>query len=142
MKDFIQHWGLVITFLGLLGIEISPIKVNPLKWLGKVTGKLINGELEKKIDILSEKVNKIEKDGDFGKLLDIKTSLTAFHTMLCATGLDEEQYRRCFELEERYNFYKNKYPGEVNGHMDAIFESIHFHYKKNDIVQVGLKPKK
>ena len=139
MKEIIQNWGLIITFLGLIGIEISPIKVNPLKWLGRVIGKLLNGELEDKIDILSEKVNKLEKSEDFKNLLDVKTSLTTFHVMLGTTGLNEDQYRRCFELEEKYNFYKNKYPGEVNGHMDALLESIHTHYQNDDIVKNSLQ---
>lgn len=139
MKDIIQHWGLVITFLGLLGIEISPIKVNPLKWLGKVVGNLLNGDLVNKIDDLTDKVNKIEKDADFKNILDIKNNLSNYHVMLQTMGLDENQFRRCFELEEKYNFYKNKYPGEVNGHMDALLESIHTHYKNDDILKSSLQ---
>ena len=139
MKDIIQHWGLVITFLGLLGIEISPIKVNPLKWLGKVVGNLLNGDLVAKIDDLANKVNKMEKDADFKNILDIKNNLSNYHVMLQTIGLDENQIRRCFELEEKYNFYKNKYPGEVNGHMDALLESIHTHYKNDDILKSSLQ---
>lgn len=139
MKDIIQHWGLVITFLGLLGIEISPIKVNPLKWLGKVVGNLLNGDLVVKIDDLTNKVNKMEKDADFKNILDIKNNLSNYHVMLQTMGLDENQFRRCFELEEKYNFYKNKYPGEVNGHMDALLESIHTHYKNDDILKSSLQ---
>lgn len=139
MKDIIQHWGLVITFLGLLGIEISPIKVNPLKWLGKVVGNLLNGDLVAKIDDLANKVNKMEKDADFKNILDIKNNLSNYHVMLQTMGLDENQFRRCFELEEKYNFYKNKYPGEVNGHMDALLESIHTHYKNDDILKSSLQ---
>lgn len=139
MKDIIQDWGLVITFLGLLGIEISPIKVNPLKWLGKVVGNLLNGDLVAKIDDLANKVNKMEKDADFKNILDIKNNLSNYHVMLQTMGLDENQFRRCFELEEKYNFYKNKYPGEVNGHMDALLESIHTHYKNDDILKSSLQ---
>ena len=139
MKDIIQHWGLVITFLGLLGIEISPIKVNPLKWLGKVVGNFLNGDLVAKIDDLTNKVNKMEKDADFKNILDIKNNLSNYHVMLQTMGLDENQFRRCFELEEKYNFYKNKYPGEVNGHMEALLESIHTHYKNDDILKSSLQ---
>lgn len=139
MKDIIQNWGLLITFLGLLGIEISPIKVNPLKWLGKAVGNLLNGDLVDKIDDLTNKVNKMEKDADFKNILDIKNNLSNYHVMLETMGLDENQFRRCFELEEKYNFYKNKYPGEVNGHMDALLESIHTHYKNDDILKSSLQ---
>ncbi len=142
MKDFIQHWGLVITFLGLLGIEISPIKINPLKWLGKTVGNLINGELANKIDELSEKVNTLEKNNDFKDLRDIKNNLSNYHVILATSGLDENQYRRCFELEEKYIYYKNKYPGEVNGHMDALLEAIHENYKRGNVIKVDLDLKK
>ena len=128
MKEFIQQWGLIITFLGLLGIEISPIKVNPLRWLFKALGKALNCEL-------------IEKDGDFKDLLNIKNNLSNYHVMLSTTGLDENQYRRCFELEEKYKEYKEKYPGEVNGHMDALLEAIHHNYKKGNILKVDLQNK-
>lgn len=141
MKEFIQNWGLLITFLGLLGIEISPIKVNPLRWLFKALGKALNCELIDKVDNLTEKVNKIEKDGDFKDLLNIKNNLSNYHVMLSTTGLDENQYRRCFELEEKYKEYKDKYPGEVNGHMDALLEAIHHNYKKGNILKVDLQNK-
>ena len=141
MEEFIKEWGALITFLGLLGIEISPIKVNPLKWLFRAIGKLLNGELIHKIDILSDKVNKLERHNDFKDLLDIKNNLSNYHVMLATTGLDENQYRRCFELEEKYHYYKNKYPGEVNGHMEAVLEAIHESYKKGNILKVSLQEK-
>lgn len=140
MQEFIQQWGALLAFLGLLGIEISPIKINPLRWLFRAIGGLLNGELIHKIDTLSEKVNKLERHNDFKDLLDIKNTLSNYHVMLATTGLDENQYRRCFELEEKYNYYKNKYPGEVNGHMDALLGAIHDSYKKGKILD--LNPKK
>ena len=136
MEEFIKQWGILITFLGLLGIEISPIKVNPLRWLFRAIGNLLNGELIHKIDTLSEKVNKLERHNDFKDLLDIKNNLSNYHVMLATTGLDENQYRRCFELEEKYNYYKDKYPGEVNGHMDALLEAIHESYRKGKILDL------
>ena len=136
MEEFIKQWGVLITFLGLLGIEISPIKINPLKWLFRAIGSLLNGELINKIDTLSEKVNKLERHNDFKDLLDIKNNLSNYHVMLATAGLDENQYRRCFELEEQYNYYKNKYPGEVNGHMDALLEAIHENYRKGKILDL------
>ena len=142
MKEFIQQWGAIITFLGLLGIEISPIKINPLKWLGKVIGNLLNSDLTDKVDAITIKVNKLERNNDFKDLLDIKNNLSNYHVMLATTGLDENQYRRCFELEQKYCEYKKKYPGEVNGHMDALLEAIHDNYRKGNILQVNLQKMK
>lgn len=139
MEEFINNWGILVTFLGLIGIEISPIKINPIKWLGKIVGKLINGELEEKIDVIQQKVYRMERHNDFKDLRDIKNNLSNYHSMLNKVGLDENQYRRCFELEERYNYYRNKYPGEVNGHMDALLEHIHVCYNQGKILNLQTK---
>ena len=40
MNEFINQWGIWISILALFGIEISPIKINPIKWvLGLFTKK-------------------------------------------------------------------------------------------------------
>lgn len=149
MNDFIHHWGLVIAFFGLLGIEISPIKINPLRFLLKSLGKLLTSSIEDRLDNidlkvtdLSHKVSVMEKNSDFKDLLNIKNNLSNYHNMLATVGLDENQFRRCFELEEKYIYYKTKYEGEVNGHMDAILDSIHYNYKKGNILKVDAKRKK
>lgn len=139
MKEFIHQWGTLITFLGLLGIEISPIKVNPLKWLFRALGKALNGDLSEKIENLTVKVNKIEKDNDFKDIQKIKNDISNYHMLMLNTGLDENQYRRCFELEGKYKEYKEKYSGEVNGHMDAMFETIHTNYNKGKIINLQNK---
>lgn len=148
MEEFIQDWGVFIAFLGLLGIEISPIKISPLKligkllkWLMRLIGRLLHSDLIDRIDLLTTKVNKLERDADFKDLVDIKSSLSNYHVLLATTGLDENQYRRCFEMEQRYRKYKEKYPGEVNGHMDALLDTIHHNYKKGNILKVDLQNK-
>lgn len=139
MKDFIQHWGTIIAFLSLVGIEISPIKINPLGWLFNALGKAFNRDLIQKVDGLSDKVNKIEKNNDFKEISDIKNNLSNYHILLATVGLDENQYRRCFELEKKYNDFKEKYPGEVNGHMEALIEAIHENYVKGNIIKIDIE---
>lgn len=137
--EFLKSWGLLISFLGMIGIEIVPVKVNPISWILKRIGNIANKDLCDRIDKIDEKVTKLERDSDFKDILDIKQNLSNYKVLLADTGLDENQYRRCFELEMKYNEYKNKYPGEVNGHMDAIMEFIHEHYKAGFVLQVDAK---
>lgn len=141
MKEILQQWGTIIAVLGLIGIEISPIKINPLGWLFRALGKAFNRDLIEKVDIISAKVNKIEKDNDFKEISDIKNNLSNYHVLLGTVGLDENQYRRCFELEQKYKEFKDKYKGEVNGHMDTMIEAIHENYKKGNIRRIDLQNK-
>lgn len=40
MNNFIEQWGVWISILALFGIEIAPIKINPIKWfMGLFTKK-------------------------------------------------------------------------------------------------------
>lgn len=139
MMNFLEQWGALVTFLGLLGIEIMPIKIKPLSWLLQKVGKLLNNELIEKVDLLNVKVIQLERANDFKEILDIKQNLSNYKVLLLQNGLDENQYRRCFELETKYNFYKEKYPGEVNGHMDALMEVIHENYKNENILHMNKK---
>lgn len=142
LLEFAKQWGILISFLGLIGIEIAPIKIKPISWILKRIGALLNKELFEKIDVLDTKVTKLERDNDFKDILDIKQNLSNYKVLLIQNGLDENQYRRCFELESKYNFYKEKYPGEVNGHMDAIMEVIHENYKNENILHMNNENKK
>lgn len=135
MKEFLNQWALIIGALGLIGIEISPIKINPIKWILKTIGNLLNSELKQEINTISKKVDKIEESQDFADVFNIKQRITNYHALLLGqNGLDENQYRRCFELETKYRFYKKKYPGRVNGHMDAMFAALHKNYENGNII--------
>lgn len=134
IMKFINEWGALIGILGLVGIEITPIKINPIRWILKQFGKLLNQDIKKEVNKLSDKVDKIETNQDFVDISNIKQRITNYHALLLNSGLDDNQYRRCFELEAKYRMYQNKYPGKVNGHLDAMLESIHSNYLKGNII--------
>ena len=146
MIAFIKEYAALIATLGLIGIEISPIKINPIKWCLRHIGNLLNQDIKKdvnnltnEVNTLSSKVDKLEEKDDFKAVSDIKKDVTNFHALLVGYGLDENQYRRCFELEEDYKKYKKKYPGKINGHLDAIFEAVHTNYSKGNILTMEVK---
>lgn len=134
VTHFLKDWATLIAVLGLLGIEIAPIKVNPISWVLRKIGNLLNKDIKDEVSKLANKVDKIEESQDFADIFNIKQRVTNYHALLVNSGLDENQYRRCFELESKYRAYKEKYPGRVNGHMDAMFESIHANYLKGNII--------
>ena len=133
IMHFLKDWASLIAVLGLLGIEIAPIKINPISWLFRKVGNLLNRDIKDEVTKLSHKVDKIEEGQDFTDIFNIKQRVTTYHALLLSSGLDENQYRRCFELETQYRVYQKKYPGKVNGHLDAMFEAIHTNYLDGNI---------
>lgn len=143
MEKILEHWKEIVSLLAILGIgiEVVPVKVYPIKFIGKLIGKWLNSDtnikldkLGDKVDKLENKVDKLEVSGDFKEIKKIKNDLSNYHAILLKRGLDEHQYRRCFELEDDYKKYKKKYPGKVNGHMETVFESIRSNYEKGNIL--------
>ena len=134
ITHFLKDWATLIAVLGLLGIEIAPIKINPIRWTLRKIGNLLNHDIREEVDKIATKVDKLEENQDFVEVFNIKQRITNYHALLINSGLDENQYRRCFELESKYKFFKEKYPGRVNGHMDAMLESIHNNYLKGNII--------
>lgn len=134
ITHFLKDWATLIAVLGLLGIEIAPIKVNPISWVFRKIGKLLNKDIKEEVDKLAAKVDKMEESQDFADVFNIKQRITNYHALLLNSGLDENQYRRCFELEDKYRVYQEKYPGRVNGHMDAMFEALHINYLNGNII--------
>lgn len=136
VMKFINEWGVIVGVLGLIGIEIAPIKINPIKWVLRHIGKMLNQDIKKEVSKLSNKVDKLEENQDFSDIFNIKQRVTNYHALLLNSGLDNNQYRRCFELETKYRAYQNKYPGRVNGHLDAMFEVIHANYLKGNVILI------
>lgn len=54
--------GILLVLMTL--VEIAPIKLNPWKWLGKVIGRLINGEVLDEVKGLKADVKKNKADDD------------------------------------------------------------------------------
>lgn len=51
-------------FVLLTLIQVTPIKINPWSWLGKVIGRAINGEVLEKVETLTNDVAKNKADDD------------------------------------------------------------------------------
>lgn len=134
IMSWLKEWGTIVGILGIVGIEISPIKINPIRWCFKQIGSLLNQDIKKEVHALATKVDKLEENQDFADIFNIKQRITNYHALLINSGLDNNQYRRCFELEDKYRVYQEKYPGRVNGHMDAMFEALHTNYLNGNII--------
>lgn len=90
----------VLGVLALVGIEISPIKINPIKYLGNILGSWLG------IKDIDEKVNNLKDEVDANELDRIKYEILQFSGSL-RNGLKrtEVDYRH---IEAIFTKYKNK----------------------------------
>lgn len=54
--------GIAIALMTI--VQISPLKINPWSWLGKIIGRAINGEVIEKVETLSRDVKNNKEDDD------------------------------------------------------------------------------
>ena len=90
----------VLGVLALVGIEISPIKINPIKYLGNILGSWLG------IKAIDYKVNSLKDEVDANELDRIKYEILQFSGSL-RNGLKrtEVDYRH---IEAIFTKYKNK----------------------------------
>lgn len=90
----------VLGVLALVGIEIAPIKINPIKYLGNILGSWLG------IKAIDDKVNSLKEEVDANELDRIKYEILQFSGSL-RNGLKrtEVDYRH---IEAIFTKYKNK----------------------------------
>ena len=88
-------------------IEISPIKINPLGWVGeRINGKLIN-----KIDTLEEDVTKIKDDAAKRYAVDCRTRILIFGDEVRRGVLhSKEHFDQVLEDIDNYEKYCDEHP--------------------------------
>ena len=98
IQKIIEQYGVLLGVLAMIGIEISPIKINPFTWLGKICGKLLGIEsLAKQISKVDEKVDINERDRIRYEILQFSGSLRNGLTRT------ENDYTHIEELYQKYH---------------------------------------
>ena len=96
-NEILEQYGALIGFLALIGIELSPIKLNPFSLLGKICGKLLG------INALETKIDNIQKEVDINERDRIRYEILQFSGSL-RNGLQrtETDYEHIEEIYEKY----------------------------------------
>lgn len=117
MNEILENLKIFIQILGILGvvIEITPIKISPLKWIGCRLNKSTNDrldELEKRLDKLEDKSLKQDLKETRSIILDFANSIrnNRRHTV--------EEYDHIIEMIDEYHEKCRKYKIE-NGVIDV-----------------------
>jgi hypothetical protein len=102
MQELIQEWlhyhSVLVSILLLIGIEISPVKWNPITWFGKLWGKLLGiDDLKEQIKEIDKKVDENERDRIRYEILQFAGSL---RNGLTRTSTD---YQHIEELYSKYH---------------------------------------
>lgn len=96
----LEKYTWVLGVLALIGVEIAPIKLSPIKWFGKCLSKWLG------ISQLNDKINKLEQEVDANEIDRIKYEILQFSGSL-RNGLkrSETDY---LHIETIFTKYKNK----------------------------------
>lgn len=121
---------LVLTILALFGIAIdfTPIiKFNPIRYLLRQFGKLLNAELYERIDKLEDKVEGNIYTQDQKRINQIRLAIWDFSSTLSSRQRDMEEYEEIFDMYDEYESLLKKYKGK-NGRTTRAMENIRWHY--------------
>ena len=100
LELLLDKYSWVLGILAIIGIEISPIKFNPIKAAGKMLGTWLG------IKVLDDKINKLKEEVDTNELDRIKYEILQFSGSL-RNGLkrSETDY---LHIETIFTKYKTK----------------------------------
>lgn len=99
-KILLEQYTWLIGVLALVGIELSPIKINPIKFIGSTLGNWLG------IKEIQEKVCKLEKEVDTNELDRIKYEILQFSGSL-RNGLKRSEVDY-IHIEAIFAKYRNK----------------------------------
>ena len=126
-----------IFIFGSFFIQISPIKINPLSWLGKVLVSEACGKMDTLIEdvkALDKEIKENEKDRIRWEILDFANS--------CHSGVKhtKDEFKHIIELNDKYNILLTKTKDE-NGVFKAEYTYIKKLYDKlnetNAFITIG-----
>lgn len=100
LEIFLEKYAWAIGVLALIGIELTPIKLNPIRYVGKLISSWIG------IKAIDDKVNHLKEEVDANELDRIKYEILQFSGSL-RNGLKrtEVDYRH---IEAIFTKYKSK----------------------------------
>lgn len=100
IEIILEKYTWMLGMLALIGVELSPIKINPIKYIGKLLGVWIG------VKDIDDKVNSLKKEVDTNEIDRIKYEILQFSGSL-RNGLKRSEVDY-MHIESIYTKYKNK----------------------------------
>lgn len=125
--------ALLMTF-----IEISPIKIDPWKWILKRIGKIMNEDTEKRITAIDDKVVSLQMDirtfedsVDEQHIKDVRTRILRFGDEIrLGVSHSQEHYDQILEDISEYTKYCSDHPEFQNNKTVTTTKIINETYEK------------
>ena len=68
-----------LVFVGTITlVQVAPIKINPWSWLANVVHRFLLGSIDRKLDAISDKVDKLEKKSEEKEAVQARTHILRF----------------------------------------------------------------
>lgn len=130
IKDMIMYGGGLTVILMTL-IQITPIKINPWSWLGRMIGRAINSEVLEKVDTLAEDVKALkEEDSEQWASLSRSHILRFGDELLHGVPHSKEHFDQILLDITKYEEYCDEHPNYKNNIANATIKQIKNTYQK------------
>lgn len=143
--NMLMPWIAIIGFLGSIGIEIAPVKLNPWSSLFKWIGRQINCDVHQEIQILKDKIDYNQKSiDDLYTDMDIQAMETYRWTILrfandirINTPKSKDEFMHIFDINNKYHHLIDKHNfnnGLIDTEMSLITKRYEMHCINNDFL--------
>lgn len=130
IKELLKYGGGLIVVLMTL-IQITPIKLNPWSWLGKMIGRAINGEVLDKVNNLADDVRELkEEDAEQWASLSRSHILRFGDELLHGVPHSKEHFDQVLLDISKYEAYCDAHPNYKNNIAHATINQIKHTYQK------------
>lgn len=130
IKEIVMYGGGLALALMTL-IQITPIKINPWSWLGRMIGRAINGEVLDKVNTLANDVREL-KDEDAEQWASLSRShiLRFGDELLHGVPHSKEHFDQILLDISKYEAYCDEHPKYKNNIANATIKQIKSTYQK------------
>lgn len=128
IQFIIDHWTSIVEGLTAFGlvVEISPIKIYPLRWLGN----RINADIKKDIDVINKKFDKHIDDSARKEMKSLRSQILDFSDRIQnGSKPSKDAFTHIFDAVEDYHKLINDY-NLTNGLIDIEVKNIKKVYAK------------
>ena len=130
LKEIFMYGGGGLAVIMTL-VQISPIKLDPWSWVGRMIGRAINGEVLDKVDALSKDVKKNKEDDDEQWASLSRTHILRFgDEILHGVAHSKEHFDQVMRDITKYEDYCSSHPNYLNGVAHATIQQIKKTYQK------------
>ena len=130
IKEYLMYGG-GLVLLTMTLIQITPIKLNPWSWLGRIIGRAINGEVLEKVNTLADEVKSLkEEDSEQWASLSRSHILRFGDELLHGVPHSKEHFDQILLDISNYEKYCDEHPKYKNNIANATIKQIKSTYQK------------